>query len=174
MGQDSAWLHLRRLTLIASVVILSLVGCSRIEVVDRQEGNDIETPTPSQIAPDEHDLAILAVDFEPQLDYEQIVTDPDEITLLIAVENTGLSTETNILVEAQLSADEGRTVIVEQSAEITSIAPGETQVVRFSRIPRPPYRPTYQLSVQVVVVPGEANMANNLRIYDINITSSSD
>lgn len=174
MGQDSAWLDLKRLALIASVVILSLIGCTRIEVVDRQEGTDTETPTPSQVTPDEHDLAILAVDFEPQLDYEQIVSDPDGITLLIAVENTGLSTETDVLIEAQLSADEGRTIIVERGAEIASIAPGETQIVRFSQIPRPPYRPTYQLSVQAVAVSGETNLANNLRIYDINITSSSD
>lgn len=171
MGQDSAWLHLRRLTLIVGIVVLSLTGCIRVEVVDHQEETDAETPTPSQITPDEHDLAILAVDFEPQLNYDQIVNNPDSTTLLIAIENTGLSTETDVLIEAQLSADEGRTIIVERSAEIASIAPGETQVVRFSQIPRPPYRPTYQLSVRAVPVSGETNLANNLRVYDINITS---
>jgi hypothetical protein len=174
MGQDSVWLYLKGLALIAGVVLLCLTGCNRIEVVDRQEGSDTEAPIPSQVTPDEHDLAILAVDFEPQLDYEQIVSDLNGITLLVAVENTGLSTETGVLVEAQLSADDGRTVIVERSAEIASIAPGETQVVRFSQLPRPPYRPTYQLSVQAVAVPGEANLTNNLRVYDITITSSSD
>jgi len=173
MGQDSVWLHLKRLALLAVVLVLSLTSCIRIEVVDHQEETDVDTPTPSQLSPDEHDLAILAVDFEPQLDYEQIVNDLDGITLLIAIENTGISTETDVLVEAQLSCDEGRTLIVERSAEIASIAPGETQVVRFTQIPQPPYRPTYQLFVQVVAVPGESNLANNLRIYDINITSTS-
>ena len=169
MGQDSGWLDLKRLALIASVVILSLIGCTRIEVVDRQEGTDTETPTPSQVTPDEHDLAILAVDFEPQLDYEQIVNNLDNITLLIAVENTGISTETDVAIEARLSCDEGRTTIVERDAEIASIAPGETQVVRFTQIPRPPYRPAYQLSVRAIAVPGETNLADNLRLYDINI-----
>jgi hypothetical protein len=167
MGQDSAWLHLKRLTLMASLIALSLTGCFQIEVVDYQEETD--TTTPSQITPDEHDLAILAVDFEPQLDYEQIVNNLDNITLLIAVENTGISTETDVAIEARLSCDEGRTTIVERGAEIASIAPGETQVVRFTQIPRPPYRPVYQLSVQAVAVPGETNLADNLRLYDINI-----
>jgi len=172
MGQDSVWLHLKKLTLIASLIVLSVTGCSQVEVVDRQEEIDI-TP-PSQMIPEEHDLAILAVDFEPQLDYEQIVNNLDNITLLIAVENTGISTETDVLIEARLSCDEGRTVIVERSAEIASITAGETQVVRFTQIPQPPYRPAYQLLVQAVAVPGETNLINNARIYDINITSTSD
>jgi hypothetical protein len=169
MGQDSAWLHLKRLALLAAIIISSLTGCIQIEVVDHQEEDNAETPTP-----DEHDLAILAVDFEPQLDYEQIVNNPDGITLLIAVENTGMSTETDVLIEAQLCCDEARTIIAERSAEIASIAPGETQVVRFAQIPRPPYRQAYQLSVQAVAVPGETNLANNSRIYDINITSTAE
>jgi hypothetical protein len=169
MGQDSAWLHLKRLALLAAIIISSLTGCIQIEVVDHQEEDNAETPTP-----DEHDLAILAVDFEPQLDYEQIVNNPDGITLLIAVENTGMSTETDVLIEAQLCCDEARTIIAERSAKIASIAPGETQVVRFAQIPRPPYRQAYQLSVQAVAVPGETNLANNSRIYDINITSTAE
>jgi len=173
MGQNSVWLHLKRLALMASVVTLVLTGCIRVEVVDHQEKVEVETTSRSQITPDEHDLAVLAIDFEPQLDYEQIVNNPDGITLLIAIENTGLSTETDVSIEAQLSADEGRTTIVERSAQIASIAPGETQVVRFVQIPRPPYRPTYQLSVQVLAVAGETNLADNLRIYDLLITSTS-
>jgi hypothetical protein len=174
MGQDSAWLHLSRLTLIVGLLLASLTGCFDIEVVDHQKEPDATKTPPSPLTPDEHDLAILAVDFEPQLDYEQIVNNPDGITLLIAVENTGISTETDVLVEVQLSCDEGRTLIVEQSAEIVSIAPGETQVVRFTQIPQPPYRPTYQLSVQAMAVPGEINLVNNSSIYDINITSTSE
>lgn len=174
MGQDSAWLHLKRLALLAAIIILSLTGCIQIEVVDHQKEDNAGTPTLSEITPDEHDLAILAVDFEPQLDYEQIVNNPDGITLLIAIENTGMSTETDVLIETQLSCDETRTIIAERSAEIASIAPGETQVVRFAQIPRPPYRRAYQLSVQAVAVPGETNLANNSRIYDINITSTAE
>jgi hypothetical protein len=172
MGQDSAWLHLSRLILIVGLLFTSLTGCFNIEVVDHQKETDATETSP--LTPDEHDLAILAVDFEPQLDYEQIVNNPDGIMLLIAIENTGISTETDVLVEVQLSCDEGRTLIVEQSAEIVSIAPGETQVVRFTQIPRPPYRPTYQLSVQAMAVPGETNLVNNSSIYDINITSASE
>ncbi len=173
MGQDSGWLHLKRLALIAGLVVLSLTGCIRVEVVDHQEKSDAKTTSPSQITPNKHDVAILAVDFEPQLDYKQIVNNPEGVTLLVAVENTGLSTETDVSIEAQLSADDGRTIIVERSAKIASIAPGETQVVRFTQIPRPPYRPAYQLSVRAIAVSGETNLTNNSRIYDLLITSTS-
>lgn len=173
MGQSSVWLHLKRLAFMASIVLLTLTGCIRVEVVDRQKQAATETASPSPITPKEHDLAILAIDFEPQLDYAQIANNPDGLTLLIAVENTGLSTEKNVLIEAQLSADEGRTIIVQRSAEIASIAPGETQVVRFTQIHRPPYRPAYQLSVQVVAAPGETNLTDNVRIYDLLIKSTS-
>ena len=176
MGQDSGWLYCKWLMLTTVIVVLSLTGCIKVEVVDHQEETDTDTIT-SPVTPDEHDLAILAVDFGPQLDdYEQLFNDPDGITLLIAVENTGLSTESNVLVEAQLSADEGETILVERSTEIVSIAPGETQVIRFTQIPCPPYRPAYQLFVQAVAAPGETSLANNSRTYDLRLilTSESD
>lgn len=170
MGQDSVWLHLKRLTLTAVIVVLSLTGCIKVEVIDHQEETDIDTATSSPITPDDHDLTILAVDFDPPLDdYEQLINNPDGMTLLIAVENTGLSTEADVLIEVQLSADEGETIIVERSAEIASIAPGETQVIRFTQISSLPYRPAYQLSVQTVAVPGETNLANNSRVYDLHL-----
>jgi len=170
MGQDSAWLHLIRLMLIAIIVVSGMTGCIKVEVIDYQEETDTGTTTSSPITPNDHDLAILAVDFDPQLDdYEQLLNDPEGITLLIAIENTGLSTESNILVEAQLSADEGETILVERNATVDSIAPGETQVIRFSQIPCPPYRPAYQLSVQALTVPGETNLTNNSRMYDLHL-----
>lgn len=175
MGQNSVRLHLKRLMLTAIVVILGLTGCIKVEVIDHQQKTD--TAPSSPITPDDHDLTILAVDFDPQLDdYEQLLNNPDGLTLLIAVENNGLSTENDVQIEAQLSADEGETIILEQIAEIVSIAPGETQVIQFTQIPCPPYRPVYQLSVQTVAVPGETNLANNSRVYDLHliITSESD
>ena len=175
MGQDSVWLQLRRLTLISIIAILSLTGCFEVEVIDHQEKANADTATSSPTTPDEHDLAILAVDFGPQLeDYEDLLSNPDGITLLIAIENTGLSTESDVLIEAQLSADEGETILVERSAEAASIAPGETQVIRFTQIPCPPYRPAYQLSVQVIAVSGETDLANNSRIYDLHLILTSE
>jgi len=166
MGQNSAWLHLKYLMLALVMVALSLTGCIKIEVIDHQDKADTATsPTP-----DEHDLAILAIDFDPPLDdYEQLLNDPEGITLMIAVENTGLSTENDGLVKTQLTADEGETILLERSVEITSIAPGETRVVRFTQIPCPPYRATYQLFVEVVQVPGETNLANNSRTYELRL-----
>jgi len=173
MGQDSDWLHFKPLVLVAISLVLSLTGCIKVEVIDHQTEANIGSAI-SPITPDKHDLSILAVDFDPPLDdYEQLVDNPDGITLLIAVENTGLSTEENALIEARLFTDEGETVVVEREARIASIAPGETRVVRFTNIPCPPYRPVYQLSVMSVAVAGETNLANNSRFYDLHLILTS-
>jgi hypothetical protein len=175
MGQDSEWLHLKLLMLIGLIVSLGLTGCIRVEVIDRQPNIDLTDSVASSVTPDEHDLAILAVDFDPPLDdYEQLLDDPDGITLMIAIENTGLSTESDVLIAAQLSTDEGETILVEREAEIVSIAPGETQVVRFTNIPCPPYRPAYRLSVKSVAVPGETNLVDNFRLYDLHLIPTSE
>lgn len=170
MGQDSEWLHFKLVMLIGLVLSFGLTGCIKVEVIDRQSEIDITNTISSSRVPEEHDLAILAVDFDPPLDdYEQLLDNPDGITLMIAVENTGLSTELDVLIDAHLSTDEGETILVEGQAEIASIAPGETQVVRFTDIPCPPYRPVYRLSVRAVAVPGEANLVDNSRVYDLHI-----
>ncbi|MFZ5916111.1 MAG: hypothetical protein ACOYZ7_04200 [Chloroflexota bacterium] len=175
MGQNSDWLRLKPLIALGLVIVIGLTGCVKVKVIDLQAGDNVEQAISSPTTPNEHDLAILAVDFDPPLDdYEQLLDDPDGITFLIAIENTGLSTETSVSILAQLSTDEGETVLVERQAEITSIAPGETQVVRFTHIPCPPYRPTYQLSVEAVAVAGETNLANNFRRYDLQIILASE
>ena len=146
-----------------------LAGCAQVEVVDRfplpaDKMASIPTRTPA-----EHDLAVLAIDFDPPLEYEQLTVSPEGVTLLVAVENAGVHTETNVKVEAELSSDGGRNLIARRTGYIDTIAPGEVKIVRFKNLSRIPYRLTYRLRVRVLPVQGETNTANNQRGYDLYV-----
>lgn len=159
------------ITVLMILASLSLAGCAQIEIVDRAPAS-LDTPSPNKVkAPvDEHDLAVLAVDFDPSLDYEQIMTKSEEATLLVAVENMGLRTETDVKVKALLSTYEDDTPILEKTSYLDAIAPGQIKIARFKGISRIPYKPAYRLKVWVLPVPGEVGTANNQKSYDLYIT----
>lgn len=157
-------------TVIVMLTALSLAGCARVEIVDRPSASldspslgKVKTPT------DDHDLAVLAIDFDPSLEYEQIIFRSEQATLLVAVENVGLETESDVQVKARLSARDDDNVILEKTCHIDSIAPGQIKIARFRGISRIPYRSAYNLRVWVLPVPDEAGLANNQRSYDLYI-----
>jgi len=115
-------------------------------------------------------LAVLAIDFDPPLEYEQIVVKGEQATLLVAVENIGLQTATGVKVKARLSAYDDDTPILEKTCYIDTIAPGQIKIARFKDISRIPYRQAYHLQVWVLPVFGEVGMANNQKSYDLYIT----
>jgi hypothetical protein len=150
---------------------LSLAGCAGVEIVDRAPVS-LDTLSLNKVkAPvDEHDLVVLAIDFAPSLDYEQIIAKGEEATLLVAVENAGLQTETDVKVKALLSTYEDDTPILEKTSYLDAIAPGQIKIACFKGISRLPYKPAYRLKVWVLPVPGEVGTANNQKSYDLYIT----
>lgn len=163
---------MHRVWLLALIIALvSLPGCAKIKVVDRTLTNALPVMESGAAAnTDKHDLAVLAIDFDPPLEYEQLVISKEGITLLVAVENSGSNNENNVAVQAELSTDDGQTVILSDESLITSIAPGEITIVRFKSQRDVPYRAAYQLKVSVVPVTGEARITNNQKSYDLYIT----
>ncbi|MFQ5812124.1 MAG: hypothetical protein ACE5I2_02870 [Anaerolineae bacterium] len=157
-------------TVIMILASLSLAGCTGVEIVDRAPVS-LDTPSLSKVRTpvDEHDLAVLAIDFDPSLGYEQIVVKGEQATLLVAVENIGLQTEVDVKVKARLSAYEDDTPILEKTCHIDTIAPGQIKIARFKDISRIPYRRVYRLKVWVLPVLGEIGMANNQRSYDLYV-----
>jgi hypothetical protein len=160
---------------IVMLTSLSLAGCAEIKIVDRTSDSlntlSLSSSKSKVITPvEEHDLAVLAIDFDPPLDYEQIVVEGEQATLLVAVENIGLQTEADVKVKARLSASEDDALILERTCYIGAIAPGQIKIARFKDISRIPYRQEYLLKVWVLPVPGEAGVANNQRSYDLYIT----
>jgi len=161
------------IAVIMMLASLSLAGCTGVEIVDRAPASlDTLSLSKTQTLTDEHDLAVLAIDFDPSLEYEQILARGEQATLLAAVENMGLETEDDVIVKARLSTFEDDTLILEKTCRIDAIAPGQIKIARFKGISRIPYRSAYRLKVWVLPVPGETSTANNQKSYDLHITVS--
>jgi hypothetical protein len=161
--------HLAVRLLAAMVCLLCLSGCGPMEITEQVPAPPTETPATGASLPAEHDLALLAIDFSPPLDQSDLWSELGQVTLLIAVENRGLSQERGIQVSATLS-DPGRPeTLLKKSTSLTALAPGEVQVVRFSGISAVPYRKAYELEVRVTPVEGEWALANNAKIYGLTI-----
>jgi hypothetical protein len=152
------------------LVLLALAGCADVQVVDT---------TPVIIAPEtltsplpasgERNLAVLALDFDPALNYRQLIVRRQSVALLVVIENTGSSTERNVTVRAQLSSPEDPGFVLTQEAGVSDIAPGEIQIVRFSRLGEIPFHRIYHLEVTVDPVDGEKNLSDNRKAFDVQI-----
>jgi hypothetical protein len=156
--------------LIVATVLAS--GCVNIQVIDRSTSTANSMPGVGQEELSEHDLAVLAVDFDPPLVYEEIMARKSRgegITLLVAVENTGTNTEQDVSVQVQLSDRKGETVFLHKQGVIEIIAPGEIKIVQF-RDTDIPFSYEYELRVSVDSVAGETRLADNHKMYDLLIT----
>jgi hypothetical protein len=159
---------------IAALVVLASVaigtgGCIQIQVIDRTPSTIDSTPLEEE---DEHNLAVLAVDFDPPLEYDEIVARKERgegITLLVAVENTGATAEQSVSVEVELSKDNGDTLFLHKQEIIDAIAPGEIKLVHFEDT-EIPFSYEYQLRVRVEPVRAETRLMDNEKTYDLLIT----
>jgi hypothetical protein len=157
-----------------ALVLATLIssGCVNIEVIDRTPSTRDSISAAGEEAVDEHNLAVLAVDFDPPLEYEEIVackSRGEGITLLVAVENTGLHTERDVTIEAQLSERSGETVFLHKQGTVEAIVPGEIKIVQFKDTDIP-FSYEYLLQVSAVPVTGETRLGDNLKKYDLLIT----
>ena len=157
------------------LAVVALTGCVRVEVVDTAPSASTAEPfaSPSLVESGGCNLAILAVDFDPPLDYQHLIIERQSVALLVAIENTGNSSNHNVAVRAELSTAEDASFFLTQGASIASIAPGEVQVVRFSRLGDIPYYQTYHLEVMVDPVLGESDLGDNRKAFEIQILQES-
>ena len=147
-------------------------GCINIQLIDRTPSTIEPTPSIPEHDIEEHNLAVLAVDFDPPLNYEDIVArrnTGEGITLLVAVENTGATAERDVSVEVTLSKEEGNTLFLHKEGSIDAIAPGEIKLVHFKDT-EIPFSYEYQLRVHVAAVDGETRVTDNVKSYDLLIT----
>jgi hypothetical protein len=159
------------ITGILVLILVTLAACAEVEVVDKTPTASTPNPftSPLPVSQEKHNLAILAVDFDPPLTYQQLIIRRQSVALLVAVENTGTETEQDVTVRAQLSTPENSEFLLTQGASVASIAPGEIQIVRFARLGEIPYHQTYSLEVIVDPVDGEADLSENRKAFDIQI-----
>lgn len=171
----------------STLLMLALisVGCVQVSVVDHPPTPTEEQPlaiselasgeegavaTSGLAIKEEHDVAILAVDFAPPLSSLNALSYLEEVALHVAVENKGYRKETNMLVTTQLFGGERDDLIKQETQRIEGLAPGQIQVLNFKSLMPVPYRSRYRLEIGVSPVAGEARWTNNYKGYDIRIT----
>jgi hypothetical protein len=157
----------------ALLILAMLAGCAEVEVVDKTPAASTPELLTSPLAVDDgkHNLAVMAVDFDPPLSYKQLIVRREAVALLVVVENTGTETEQNVAVQVRLSTPADPEFVLTQDASVASIAPGEVQIVRFDRLGEIPYHQAYYLEVVVVPVDGEIDFSDNSKAFDIQIHS---
>jgi len=149
------------------VLALLLAACApSLEVVP----NPKASPAPAfTVTPQQHDLAIVAVDFDPHLDFAQMRNNGG-VTLLVAVENRGQSAEANVRIAAHLQdPNDQMRELSSEAMMLGQLNAGALRVVRFTQVSDLPVRERYRLVVSVEAVAGESDIANNSRSYDIVI-----
>jgi len=156
-----------RVGLGAVLFVLALLpaACApSLEVVP--DGRAPLTPV-STVTPQQHDLAIVAVDFDPPLDFAQIRNNGG-VTLLVAVENRGQTAEADVRITAQLQdPSEHMRELSSEAVMLGQLNAGALRVVRFTQVSDLPLRERYRLVVSAEAVAGEGDTANNSRNYDI-------
>jgi hypothetical protein len=160
-----------RVALLLSVLLTGvLTGCTQIQIETRSPDalNTVSQAIP--VTPLEHDVAILAIDFDPPLDTVASVQDLSVVHLLVAVENSGLSVERDLTVVVELRLDNrDPSPALVRVASIEQIAPGEVKVIRLRDLSDIPIRAEYWLKVRILPVAGEEDIADNQRIYRLRL-----
>lgn len=154
-----------RLLLIFILVALSACQPS----IELLQPNDVLLPSVATVVPAAHSISLIGVDFDPPLDYNQIVSNGG-LTLLVAIGNLGHSREAAVQVTATLldSAEARQGVeLLNETVTAKALAPGEVRVVRFSQVSELPVRDRYKLVVEVSPVAGELDLDDNSRTFDI-------
>ena len=153
------------------LILTALAGCAEVDIVDKTPvaGTPEHVASPSAAGDGNHNLAVMAVDFDPPLSYKQLILHRQAVALLVVVENRGAQSEQDVVVRAQLSTPENPDFVLTQDASVTSIAPGEVQIVRFASLGKIPYHQAYYLEVVVEPVDGEVDLSDNSKAFDIQI-----
>lgn len=156
---------------ILALMLVGLASCAEVKVVDKTPVASIPDLFASPLKPEDrnHDLAILAVEFDPPLSYQRLIIRQRAVALLVVVENTGTETERKATVNAKLTSPDDPDFVLARDAGVESIAPGEVQIVRFASLGEIPYHPSYHLEVSVDPVKGESDLSDNRKAFEIEI-----
>lgn len=166
---NGKWLYACSIAVL--MLLPALAGCVDVEVVDATPGPAASGPSSNgeSVEDGAHDLAILAVDFDPPLDYHNLIILRQSVALLVVVENTGNTTEREVTVQAQLTSPDDAQLLLAGSTTTESIAPGEVQILRFTPLADIPHYLNFHLEVLVDPVEGEADTSDNRKVLDIQI-----
>lgn len=116
------------------VAVILLAGCS-VSVEEPRLATEKEqrTALSTSAAPlPQYDVAISAVDFDPPLRGEALLTVQQPVKLVAAIENKGAMQLSKLTVEARVTDRRGD-VSLQDRVSLDKLSPGETRVVEFGR-----------------------------------------
>ncbi|MCS7221222.1 MAG: hypothetical protein RML36_16320 [Anaerolineae bacterium] len=164
--------HERTIVGLASLVIIAtlLIGCqTSVQIKQRaQPKQDPEAIAAPQAM--EHNLSLLAVDFDPPLDQLELAMGQG-VVLMVAIQNNGQDIERGVPIIARLyDVERGgarAALLVESVTYLDEIGPGEIGIARFDRLTSLPIRSRYFLTIEIAGVPGEFTLADNVQRFEI-------
>jgi PBP1b-binding outer membrane lipoprotein LpoB len=179
MKRNIPTIRLFRLQIVRILAIalpaLLLVGCVQVSVLDRTTTPADQTTSVALSAREEHDVAILAVEFDPPLDALQTSSESGQVTLRVAVENKGYRKEGEVQVVVRLLLNQTGELLQKDAQTVSTLAPGEIRVLQFKGLvpsfDRASYRDSlrYRLEVTADPVSGEVRQADNYKSYEIRV-----
>jgi len=87
----------------------------------------------------------------------------------VVIENRGSEPEQNVPVRVVLF-DDADQVVLNSVEYATTIAKHDTAIIRFEGDLPGTLKSRYQLRVVIDSVPGETNVLNNIRVYDVAVS----
>ena len=155
------------------VILLSSTAC-RLTVEEQQQPVEPQRTAMSVGvgALPEFDAAVSAIDFDPPLPWDSLLTNRRPVKLLAAVENNGTRPLYDLVVEARLSSQQGEFSARDQ-LKVARLAPGETKVVEFGRMMPAtalPRSPSYTVRVTVGGGQRDAHPENNNHEISIRVS----
>ncbi len=139
--------------LIGFTFVFFLTGCE-LSVEEPQgtggAGERAALSTASAPLP-QYDVAISAIDFDPPLRRETLLTSQGPVKLVAAVENRGTMQLSKLVVEARVTNQRGDFSAQDQ-VQVDKLSPGETKVVEFEGVgpvTNLPRSPSFRIKVAV-------------------------
>jgi len=118
-----------------------------------------------------HDLAITALDFDPESSSQRIFSGRP-YNMLVAVENKGNHLEGPFTVSLQLLAKDSGQLVMATQRTLRMLSAGDVTVVRFPGQASPQPQGVYLLSAQVQSLPRDADTTNNKRVLEVSMNRS--
>lgn len=145
-------------------LLFLLTSCVRVTENAPDKGLPASGDDPTEIAA-VRDLRVAAIEF----DSKQAVLSGGHLALLVVIENRGSEPEQNVPVRVVLF-DDADQVVLNSVEYATTIAKHDTAIIRFEGDLPGTLKSRYQLRVAVDSVPGETNVLNNIRVYDVAVS----
>lgn len=154
-------------TVLFLLIALLSTGCRLVVEEPAAVGNDTQFSAMSGGVMElpEYDAAVSAIDFDPPLKRDALVSLLRPVKLQVAVENKGIMPLTNLVVEARITSQKGD-FSASDRVRVSRLSPGEVRLVEFEGVSPPAEMPassSYRIRVTVEGQRTDANPRNDSR-----------